>query len=214
VRDNRLAGDAAETYFDTQARETLDTVNLYLALVADVVKKHEGTLDKYIGDCVMAFWGAPTPNPKHAMACVRAAIDAQRAIHEVNQRRMAENQRMVEENAPQTSAAPPRKTPLPTLSLGTGVNTGAVTVGLMGSEAHIRNYTVFGREVNLADSIERIPEVGKKLRRSLATDACKRPSFGICPNASRANETLIRVAACCAAGLPARFLSRHVCVPC
>ena len=76
---------------DESARETLETVNLYLATVADAVKKHGGTLDKYIGDCVMAFWGAPTPNEKHALACVRAAIDAQRAIHELNEKRSAQN---------------------------------------------------------------------------------------------------------------------------
>jgi adenylate cyclase len=161
VRENQLAGDAAETYFDGQARETLNTVNLYLALVADVVKKYEGTLDKYIGDCVMAFWGAPTQNPKHALACVRAAIEAQRAIYEVNQRRIAENQRLVAGNASQTSAAPGPKMLLPTLSLGTGVNTGTVTVGLMGSEAHIRNYTVFGREVNLASRLEGVSGHGR-----------------------------------------------------
>ena len=51
-----------------------NTVNLYLAVVADAVKKHGGTLDKYIGDCVMAFWGAPTPNEKHA-AGLRARGD-------------------------------------------------------------------------------------------------------------------------------------------
>jgi class 3 adenylate cyclase len=159
VREHELAGDAAEAFFDEQARETLNTVNLYLALVADIVKKHEGTLDKYIGDCVMAFWGAPTPNPKHALACVRAAIDAQRAIHEVNQRRMAENQRMEADNVSRAANEPLPL--LPTLSLGTGINTGTVTVGLMGSEAHIRNYTAFGREVNLASRLEGVSGHGR-----------------------------------------------------
>ncbi len=60
--------------FEESARETLETVNLYLAAVADVIKEHGGTLDKYIGDCVMAFWNAPTPNEKHALSCVEAAI--------------------------------------------------------------------------------------------------------------------------------------------
>src|ERR1019366_707322 len=71
VRKNKLGGPAAEASYDEQARETLDTVNLYLGLVADTVIKQDGTLDKFIGDCVMAFWGAPTPNPNHALACVR-----------------------------------------------------------------------------------------------------------------------------------------------
>ena len=59
VAEHKLTGEAAEACFDEQARETLDTVNPYLGLVADTVKKHDGTLDKFIGDCVMAFWGAP-----------------------------------------------------------------------------------------------------------------------------------------------------------
>jgi adenylate cyclase len=161
IRKNQLAGSAAATLFDDQARETLNTVNFYLGLVAETVKKHDGTLDKYIGDCVMAFWGAPTPNPKHALACVRAAIDAQRAIHEVNRQRMVENQKLEVENHSRVSAGLSPKPPLPTLSLGTGINTGVVTVGLMGSEAHIRNYTVFGREVNLASRLEGVSGHGR-----------------------------------------------------
>jgi hypothetical protein len=68
VRKNNLVGSAAEGCYDEQARETLDTVNLYLGLVADTVIKQDGTLDKFIGDCVMAFWGAPTPNPNPGFA--------------------------------------------------------------------------------------------------------------------------------------------------
>ena len=161
AREHQLAGNAAEAFFDEQARETLYTVNLYLTLVADTVKKHEGTLDKYIGDCVMAFWGAPTLNPKHALTCVRAAVDAQRAIYVVNQQRTAENQKLETENLSRAPAGLPPKPLLPTLSLGTGINTGDVTVGLMGSEAHIRNYTVFGREVNLASRLESVSGHGR-----------------------------------------------------
>ena len=47
-----------------QARETLNTVSLYLSIIADTIKQHNGTFDKYIGDCVMAFWGAPISNPR------------------------------------------------------------------------------------------------------------------------------------------------------
>jgi adenylate cyclase len=91
VRSRNLTGEAAEACFDAQAKETIDTVNLYLGVVADTVIKQDGTLDKFIGDCVMAFWGAPTPNPKHALACVRAAIEAQRAVYQLNQQRSTEN---------------------------------------------------------------------------------------------------------------------------
>ena len=154
VNEQQLTADAAEKLFDESARETLETVNLYLATVADAVKKHGGTLDKYIGDCVMAFWGAPTPNEQHALACVRAAIDAQRAIRALNEQRLAENPKIELAHRASRSAGLPVKSPLAALQLGTGVNTGLVTVGLMGSDAHILNYTVFGREVNLASRLE------------------------------------------------------------
>ena len=150
-----------EAYFDESAREILNTVNLYLAVVADAVKQHGGTLDKYIGDCVMAFWGAPTPNEKHALACVRAAIDTQRAVHELNQKRLAQTQAREAENQVRLSAGLPPLPPLTALQLGTGINTGPVTVGLMGSDAHILNYTVFGREVNVASRLESISGSGR-----------------------------------------------------
>jgi class 3 adenylate cyclase/CHASE2 domain-containing sensor protein len=144
----------AEKYVEVSAREMLETVNLYLAAVADVIKDHGGTLDKFMGDCVMAFWNAPTPNEKHALACVQAAIDSQRAIQALNERRQAENPgREAENRARRAAGLPPR--PLHrSLQLGTGINTGFVTVGLMGSDQHILNYTVFGREVNLASRLE------------------------------------------------------------
>jgi class 3 adenylate cyclase/CHASE2 domain-containing sensor protein len=161
IHEKNLDPIAAEAAQNESARETLNTVNDYLALVADVVKKHDGTLDKYIGDCVMAFWGAPTPQTSHAAACVQAAIEAQRAIQEFNTQRMTENRRRETENAARASAGMPPKPLLPTLSLGTGINTGMVTVGLMGSNAHILNYTIFGREVNLASRLEGVSGHGR-----------------------------------------------------
>jgi adenylate cyclase len=154
VRQHQLARAQADAYFDEQAKEVLSTVNRYLGIIADKVKQHEGTLDKYIGDCVMAFWGAPTPNEKHALTCVRAAIDAQRAVYALNQERVAENKRREAENAQRASAGQPALPLLKILSMGTGINTGTVTIGLMGSEHHISNYTVFGRDVNLAARLE------------------------------------------------------------
>jgi class 3 adenylate cyclase/CHASE2 domain-containing sensor protein len=150
-----------EAYFDESAREILNTVNLYLSVVADAVKNNGGTLDKYIGDCVMAFWGAPTPNEKHALACVRAAIDTQRAVHVLNQRRLAEAPAREAENRMRVSAGLPPLPELAALQLGTGINTGLVTVGLMGSDAHILNYTVFGREVNVASRLENFSGSGR-----------------------------------------------------
>lgn len=161
VRDHGLTGDAAEAYFDESAKETLSTVNVYLATIADHIKKHNGTLDKYIGDCVMAFWGAPTPNEKHAVSCVRAAVDAQRAMYRLNQERAAENKRREEENTLRQASGQHLLLPLALLSLGTGINSGVCFVGLMGSESHILNYTVFGREVNLASRLEGVSGRGR-----------------------------------------------------
>jgi adenylate cyclase len=148
VREHQLAGEAAEAHYDQSAREVLATVNLYLGTIADIIKKHEGTLDKYIGDCVMAFWGAPIADEKHAVACVQAAIEAQRAIYRLNQERAAENERR------KAAAKDGEVELLPLLTLGTGINSGIATVGLMGSEEHTFSYTVFGREVNLASRLE------------------------------------------------------------
>ena len=151
IREHQLDAAAASTLLDQQARDTLNTVNVYLAAVADVVKKHEGTLDKYIGDCVMAFWGSPTPNARHAATAVQAAIEAQRAIADLNRQREAENPARLAAGLP----------PLAQLSLGSGLNTGPAIVGLMGSDAHILNYTVFGREVNLASRLESVSGRGR-----------------------------------------------------
>jgi adenylate cyclase len=161
IREKKLDATAAEAAINESARETLNTVNTYLAIVADEVKRHDGTLDKYIGDCVMAFWGAPTPQVHHAAACVRAAIQAQRVIHDLNQARQKENEGRDLENQARRSAGLSPKPPLPVMALGTGINTGAVTVGLMGSNDHILNYTVFGREVNLASRLEAVSGRGR-----------------------------------------------------
>ena len=154
VREHQMDAAAVETYMDESARETLNTVNTYLALVADTVIAHGGTLDKYIGDCVMAFWGAPVANPRHAAACVRAAIEAQRGISQLNRQRAAENEKRSADNA--APAGKISRPLLPVLTLGCGINTGVVDVGLMGSEKHQYNYTIFGREVNLASRLESV----------------------------------------------------------
>ena len=158
VRRNQLTGDAADACFEQQARETLETINQYLGLVAHTIIRREGTLDKFIGDCVMAFWGAPTTNPRHAVDAVRAAIDAQRAIENFNQQRAAENLAREAENRDRAQTGLPARPALPLLYLGTGINTGMATVGLMGAEAGAAvrqgNYTVFGREVNVASRLE------------------------------------------------------------
>jgi class 3 adenylate cyclase/CHASE2 domain-containing sensor protein len=154
IRDNSLSAEAADLYRDEQAAKNLRTINSYLATIADTVKRHDGTLDKYMGDCVMAFWGAPTPQEDHALRSVNAAIESQRAIEALNELSRVENARRVTDNARRVADGLPPLPELPEISLGTGINTGFVTVGLMGSDAHILNYTVFGSEVNLASRLE------------------------------------------------------------
>ena len=161
IKQNNLTEAAAESYIDEQARETLDTVNKYLGLVADTIIERDAVLDKFIGDCVMAFWGAPTAYPRHAVACVHAAIVAQRAINEFNQQRALENKSREVENQARLSAGLPPKLMLPLLLLGSGINTGMATAGFMGSAAKTRNYTVFGREVNLASRLEGLSGRGR-----------------------------------------------------
>jgi adenylate cyclase len=161
VRTHHLEGEAAEAYFNQQAALTLDTVNMYLSTIADKVKEHKGTLDKYMGDCVMAFWGMPTPNPQHALSCVRAAIDAQRAMGALNQKRFEENKLIEAENLERQKRGEEPRQLNTLLALGTGINTGYAIIGLMGSERHILNYTVFGREVNIASRLEGVSGRGR-----------------------------------------------------
>lgn len=161
LREHPMDESVAEQHVEASARETLETVNLYLATVAEAVKRHDGTLDKYIGDCVMAFWNAPAAVVKHSLASVQAAIDAQRAIRQLNEQRLAQNPaREAENQALLKAGLPPKPMHVP-LQLGSGVNTGLVTVGLMGSDQHGFNYTVFGREVNLASRLEGVSGSGR-----------------------------------------------------
>ena len=92
---------------------------------------------------------------------MRAAIDTQRAVHELNQKRLAQNPAREAENPARLAAGLPPLPRLTALQLGTGINTGLVAVGLMGSDAHILNYTVFGREVNVASRLESVSGSGR-----------------------------------------------------
>jgi class 3 adenylate cyclase len=161
VKKNNLAREQAEAFYDKQAAETMATVNLYLGIISDQIKKHRGTLDKYIGDCVMAFWGAPLGEEKHALCAVRAAVDAQRAMYAANQFRAKENERRKAENITRAANGQEPLNLLPLLTLGSGINSGICIVGMMGSEKHVTSYTVFGREVNLASRLEGVSGRGR-----------------------------------------------------
>jgi adenylate cyclase len=98
-----------------------------------VVRKHRGTLDKYIGDAIMAFWGAPVDDPEHAKNAVLTGLEMHVALHELNKNLMARG--------------------WPELKIGVGVNTGPMTVGDMGSPVR-QSYTVMGDAVNLGSRLE------------------------------------------------------------
>jgi adenylate cyclase len=110
-------------------------MNLYLGSMTEVIRKRRGTLDKYIGDAIMAFWGAPVGDPEHAKNAVITAMEMQQALHGLNRELQAKG--------------------WPELKIGVGVNTGTMTVGDMGSRVR-KAYTVMGDAVNLGSRLEGI----------------------------------------------------------
>lgn len=118
-----------------EPRQLTQLMNEFLTPLTLVIYKHRGTIDKYIGDCVMAFWGAPLPAPNHATLAVQAALKMTEAM---------------------TVLAPKFKARgWPELAIGIGLNTGRMSVGNMGSEVRVA-YTVMGDAVNLASRLEGI----------------------------------------------------------
>jgi adenylate cyclase len=147
-------GDGGKIDTTSPESAVLVTVNLYLSAVVEAIKRNGGVLDKYMGDCVMAFWGAPLDDPDHAASALRAAMEAQQAIHQLNRKRAAWNLEIERQNESNANKALSAQTALPILTLGTGINTGLMTAGFMGAESHLSNFTVFGREVNIASRLE------------------------------------------------------------
>ncbi len=115
------------------AKALAQFLNDYLGLMTEIVFETQGTLDKYIGDAVMAFWGAPLEQPLHAVNACKAAILMQQKINDHHAR--FKSQYGVD------------------VAVGIGINSGAVNVGNMGSE-RIFEYTVIGDHVNLASRLE------------------------------------------------------------
>jgi adenylate cyclase len=117
------------------AEELTRLMNEYLSAMTEVVRANRGTLDKYIGDAIMAFWGAPVSDPQHARHAVVAAMQMQAALPAINERFAARG--------------------WPEIKIGVGINTGEMTVGDMGSTVR-KAYTVMGDAVNLASRLEGI----------------------------------------------------------
>jgi adenylate cyclase len=103
----------------------------YFDSVSGQVQRHGGTIDKFIGDAVMAFWGAPAPNPDHAIDCCRAALACQQAVRELA---------LVDDEGR-------------AVTIRIGINSGEMLVGNIGSEVRL-NYTVIGDAVNIASRLE------------------------------------------------------------
>lgn len=113
--------------------ELVALLNEYLTAMTDIVMKYDGTLDKYIGDAIMAFYGAPLDQADHAKRACATALEMLVKLQELQQHWQAQNK--------------------PLINIGIGVNSGQMTVGNMGSEKRF-DYTVMGDAVNLGSRLE------------------------------------------------------------
>lgn len=117
-------------------------LNQYFSAMSDIIFAHNGTLDKYIGDGLMALFGAPTATPDDALNAVAVAVAMQRRIQQLNEELRAGG--------------------LPAISIGVGLHTGEATVGYIGSERRTE-YTAIGDTVNLASRLESNAQSGQIL---------------------------------------------------
>ena len=108
-------------------------INRFLDNQTEIILKHGGTIDKYMGDCIMAFWGAPLPDENHIQNATNAAIEMRIALGELNERLREEG--------------------LDQINTGAGINTGDCVVGNFGSSTRF-DYSVLGDSVNLAARLE------------------------------------------------------------
>jgi adenylate cyclase len=119
-------------------------MNSFLSPMTEIITEDKGTIDKYIGDCVMAFWNAPLDDPDHAKNAVRAAQAMRRKLVELNH---------IWEEEAQAAAKPFRP-----VQMGIGINTGECCVGNFGSQQHF-DYSLLGDPVNLASRLEGLGKV-------------------------------------------------------
>ncbi|MRD48626.1 CHASE2 domain-containing protein [Caenimonas koreensis DSM 17982] len=128
----------------TKLSETMEPIKLQQLLndvfnrLTDLIRGNKGTIDKYMGDCVMAFWGAPVDIPNHAYLASKTALEMANAVRKINEEYRAKGQ--------------------PEIGVGIGLNTGNMSVGDMGSDIR-RAYTVIGDAVNLGSRLEGLSKV-------------------------------------------------------
>ena len=127
---------------DQPAHEIVHMLNEYFEMMVDVVFRFEGTLDKFIGDEIMAIWGAPVGHENDPEMAVRAALQMQDALKEFNELRRTEGQRPIQ--------------------IGIGMAMGSIVAGYMGS-TRTMSFTVIGRSVNLAARLCSAAEAGQIL---------------------------------------------------
>ncbi len=112
-------------------QKTINHLNKYFTAMTEIILKYNGTLDKYIGDEIMCFWGAPKPQDNHAELACKSALEQIKKLKELN-KNWSESMK---------------------INIGIGINSGIMTVGNVGSEGRM-NYTVIGDNVNLGARLE------------------------------------------------------------
>jgi adenylate cyclase len=120
-----------------EQEKVVEILNGYFSRITPIIFKHHGTLDKFMGDGLLAFFGAPISSEDDPVQAVQTAIEIIREITSINQQNAKKN--------------------WPTLHVSIGINTGEVVAGYIGSEDHL-NYTVIGDAVNVAQRIETIAD--------------------------------------------------------
>ncbi|OGW37967.1 MAG: hypothetical protein A2Y97_05525 [Nitrospirae bacterium RBG_13_39_12] len=118
------------------SEEVVSMLNEYFKEMVEIIFRWDGTLDKFVGDEIMAFWGAPVDQPNHAELAVRCALNMTDKLSELQDRWMKEGKEI--------------------LDFGIGINTGEVIVGNIGAAARKMDYTVIGDNVNLAARVEKL----------------------------------------------------------
>ncbi len=122
--------------------EVVAALNSFYSLMIDLTIKNDGTINKFLGDAVMAIFGAPTPYPDHCLRAVKTALEMQSGVAQLSEQRIAEG-----------------KDPI---SIGIGISAGEAVAGTVGTESHME-YTVIGDKVNLAARLESNAKPGQIL---------------------------------------------------